>query len=89
MYGSIVALLNIGKTLIQCAGILGIVHAQDMHDHSVDDLIFSNHLGVEGSGFCEFVVQQGPEDRPKCVEEPPVPNLRLWFVVSQKVPTLI
>jgi hypothetical protein len=38
MYGSVVVVLNIGKTLILCVGVLGIVHAQDMHDHPVDDL---------------------------------------------------
>jgi hypothetical protein len=58
MYGSIVAVLNIGKTLIPCVGVLGIVHVQDMHDHPVDDLSLAIHLGVEGSGFGELGVQQ-------------------------------
>jgi hypothetical protein len=56
MYGSVVAMLNIGKTLIPCENILVIVHAQDMHDHSVDDLGLAIHLGVEGSGFGELGV---------------------------------
>jgi hypothetical protein len=51
MYGSIVTVLNIGKTLIPCVRILGIVHAQDMHDHPIDDLGLAIRLGVEGSGF--------------------------------------
>jgi hypothetical protein len=58
MYGSVVVALNIGKTLIPCAGMLGIVHAQDMHDHLVDDLGLAIYLGVEGSGFGELGVQK-------------------------------
>ena len=37
---------------------LGIVHAQDMHDHHVDDLGLAIRLGVEGHGFGELGVQQ-------------------------------
>ena len=69
MYGSIVTVLNIGKTLILCAWMLGIVHAQDMHDHPVDDLDLDTQLGVEGRGFGELGVQSSPEAQPKCVEE--------------------
>ena len=58
MQGSIVAMLDIGKTLIPCVGVLGILHAQDMHYHPIDDLSLAIHLGVEGSGFGEFGVQQ-------------------------------
>jgi hypothetical protein len=58
MYGSILVVLNIGKTLIPCVGVLGIVHARDMHDHPVDDLGLAIHIGVEGSGFGELGVQQ-------------------------------
>jgi hypothetical protein len=57
MYGFIVTLLNIGKTLIPCVWMLGIVHAQDMHDHPVDDLGLAIHLEVEGHGLGELVVQ--------------------------------
>jgi hypothetical protein len=57
MYGYVVAVLNIGKTLIPRAGVLGIVHAQDVHDHSVDDLGLAILLGVEGSGLGEIGVQ--------------------------------
>jgi hypothetical protein len=28
-----------------------ILHAQDMHDHPIDDLDLDIHLGVEGHGF--------------------------------------
>jgi hypothetical protein len=50
-------MLNIGKNLIPCARVLGIVHAQDMHDHSFDDLGLTIHLRGEGSGFDEIGVQ--------------------------------
>jgi hypothetical protein len=56
MYGSIVVVLNIGKTLIPCAGVHGNVHAQDVHDHLVDDLGLAIHLRVEGSGIGELGV---------------------------------
>jgi hypothetical protein len=45
MYGSVVTVLNIGKTLIPCAWMLGIVHVQDMHDHPVDDLVWPSVWG--------------------------------------------
>jgi hypothetical protein len=45
MYGSVVVVLNIGKTLIPGVGVLGIVHAQDVHDHPVDDLGLAICLG--------------------------------------------
>jgi hypothetical protein len=51
-------MLNIGKTLIPCAGVLGIVHAHDMYDHLIDDLSLAICLGVEGSGFGELGIQQ-------------------------------
>jgi hypothetical protein len=56
MYGSIVAMLNIGKTLIPGVRVLGIVHVQDVHDHLVDDLGLAIRLGVEGSGLGELGV---------------------------------
>ena len=58
MYGYFVAVLNIGKNLIPCARVLGIVHAQDMHNHLVEDLGLAIRLGVEGNGFGELGVQQ-------------------------------
>ena len=73
MQGSVVAMLDIGNTLIPCAGVLGIIYAQDMYDHSIDDLSLAICLGVKGSGFGELGIQQWPEDRPECAEEPTVP----------------
>jgi hypothetical protein len=51
-------MLNIGKNLIPCIGVLGIVHVQDMHDHPIDNLSLAIYLGVEGSGFGDLGVQQ-------------------------------
>ena len=51
-------MLDIGKTLIPCARVLRIIHAQDMHDHSIYDLGLAIGMGVEGSGFGELGVQQ-------------------------------
>ena len=56
MYGFGLAVLNIVKTLIPCVGMLGIIHAQDMHDHSIYDLSLAIYLGVEGHGFGELGV---------------------------------
>jgi hypothetical protein len=36
---------------------IGIVHAQDVHDHMVDDLSLAIRLGVEGSEFGELGLQ--------------------------------
>ena len=63
-------MLNIGETRVPCVWFLGVVHVQDVHDHPIDDLCLTICLGVEGSGFGDFNVQQLPEARPKCVEEP-------------------
>jgi hypothetical protein len=57
MYGFVVTMLNIGNNLIPCAQMLGIVNAQNMHDHPVDDLSVAIYLGVEGHGFGELGVQ--------------------------------
>jgi hypothetical protein len=37
MQGSVVAMMDIGKTLIPCARVLGIMHVQYMNDHSIYD----------------------------------------------------
>jgi hypothetical protein len=58
MYGFVVAVLNLGKNLIPSVGVLGILHVQYVHDHSVDDLSLAIRLGLEGSGIGEFGVQQ-------------------------------
>jgi hypothetical protein len=57
MQGSFVAILDIGKNLIPCAGVVGILHAHDMYDHPIDDLSLAICLGVEGSGFDELGIQ--------------------------------
>jgi hypothetical protein len=56
--GFVVAVLNIGETLIPCVQMFGVVHAQDMHNHFADDLCMSISLGVEDGGFSELGVQQ-------------------------------
>jgi hypothetical protein len=35
-----------------------VVHAQDVHNHLIDDLYLAVGLGVESSGFSELGVQQ-------------------------------
>jgi hypothetical protein len=51
-------MMDIGKTLIPCVGVIGIVHAQDMYNHPIDNLSLAIYLGVEGSGFDELSIQQ-------------------------------
>jgi hypothetical protein len=51
-------MLDIRKDLIPCAWMLGVVHAQDMDDHPIENLYMSIGLRVEGSGFGELGVQQ-------------------------------
>ena len=58
MQVSIVAKLDIGKTLIPCVGLFLNVHAKDMYDHPIYDLSLAIYLGVEGSGFGELGIQQ-------------------------------
>jgi len=36
----------------------GVLHAQYMHDHPINDLCLAISFGVEGSGFAELGVQQ-------------------------------
>jgi hypothetical protein len=56
MQGSIVVMMDIGKTLFPPVRVIGIIHAQDMHDHSIYDLGLVICLGVEGHGFSELGV---------------------------------
>jgi hypothetical protein len=51
-------MLDIGKTLIPCVRVLGIIHVKDMHNHSIYNLGLAICLGVEGHGFGELGVQQ-------------------------------
>ena len=54
MKSPIVTVLDIGETLIPSTWMLRIVHVQDVHNHSIDDLGLAISLGVERSGFCEL-----------------------------------
>jgi hypothetical protein len=54
----VVAMLNIGKTLIPCRQMLIFLHVQDVHNHPIDNLYLAIDLRVEGSGFSELGVQQ-------------------------------
>ena len=56
MKGSVVAMLDIGKALIPCARVILIIHAKDMHNHSIYNLSLAICLGVEGRGFGELGV---------------------------------
>ena len=47
----VVTVLNIGETLIPYTWILRFVHAQDVHNHLIDNLCLVICLGVERSGF--------------------------------------
>jgi hypothetical protein len=58
MQGSVVSMLDIGKTLIPCARVFGTIHAKDMDNHSIYDLGLGICLGVESHGFGELGVQQ-------------------------------
>jgi hypothetical protein len=58
MESSVLVVLNIGKTLIPCMWMLRVIHAQDVHNHLIDDLCLAIYLWVEGSEFIEFGVQQ-------------------------------
>jgi hypothetical protein len=57
MQGSVVAMFNIGETLIPCVRVLRIIHVQDMHDPSIYNLSLAIYLRVEGRGFGELGVQ--------------------------------
>jgi hypothetical protein len=54
--GSIVAMLNIRKTLIRCAWMFGIIHPQYMNNHLIDYLYLSISFWAEGSRFGQLVV---------------------------------
>jgi hypothetical protein len=56
MESLVVTVLNIVETLIPCIWMLRVVHAQDVHNHHIDDLCLDVYLGVESSGFSEIGV---------------------------------
>jgi hypothetical protein len=58
MQGLVVAMMDIGKALIPWARVLEIIHAKDMHNHSIYDLGLAIFLRVEGCGFGELGVKQ-------------------------------
>ena len=49
MDSPIVVVLKIGNTLIPCTWMLRFVHAQDVHNHPIDDLCLAIGLGVDNS----------------------------------------
>jgi hypothetical protein len=51
----VVIVLNIAETLIPCMHIIRVVHAQDVHNHLIDDLCLVVCLGVESGGFMSFM----------------------------------
>jgi hypothetical protein len=55
MYGYVAIVVNIRKTLIPCAWVLGILNAQNMHEHPIHNLGLAICLGVEDGGFGELV----------------------------------
>jgi hypothetical protein len=78
---SIVTVLDIWETFIPWTCILGIIHAQDVHNHMIYDLCLAINLWVESSGLCELGVQKRPETRPKGAKEPAflVRDDGLWY----------
>jgi hypothetical protein len=51
-------MMDIGKPLIPCVRVLGIIHVKDMYNHSIYALGLAIYMGVEGHGFGELGVQQ-------------------------------
>jgi hypothetical protein len=58
MESPIVTMLNIGETLIPYMWMLRVVHAQDVHNHLIDNLCLAICLRVESNGFSELGAQQ-------------------------------
>jgi hypothetical protein len=57
MNGPIVIVPNIQKTIIRFAGMLRVVHLQNVHDHPIYNLRLAISLGMEGDGFGELCIQ--------------------------------
>jgi hypothetical protein len=81
MESLVVIVLDIWEILVPCTCMLRVVHAQDVHNHPIDDLCLAIGLGVESSGFCKLGVQQRPETQPKGSEEPAISVVDdgLWY----------
>ena len=54
MESFVVVMLDIGEASIPSAWILRVVHAQNVHDHHVDNLCLAIILGVASFGLSEF-----------------------------------
>jgi hypothetical protein len=55
MQGLVVAMLDIGKALIPCVRVLGIIHAKDMHNHSIYDVGLAICLGWKAMDLVSLV----------------------------------
>jgi hypothetical protein len=55
MESPVVAMLNIGNTIIPCTWMLRVVHVQDVQNHLIDDVFLAVSLGVESSGLLSLV----------------------------------
>jgi hypothetical protein len=47
MGSHVLTMLNIGENLVPCMWMLGIVHAEDVHNQLIDNLCLVIGLGVE------------------------------------------
>jgi hypothetical protein len=57
MESPVAIVLNTRETLIPCMWMLRVVHAQNVHNHPIDELYLVVCLGVESNGFSELGVQ--------------------------------
>ena len=53
----VVVVLDIGETFIPCVWMLGVVYAQNVYDHPIDDFCLTINLGMETRGLSEFGIQ--------------------------------
>jgi hypothetical protein len=58
MESLVVAMMNIGNTLIPCMWMLRVIHALDVQNNLIDNLCLAIGLRVEGSGFSELGFQE-------------------------------
>jgi hypothetical protein len=55
MESPIVVVLNIGKNLNPCMWMLRVIHAQDVHNHLIDDLCLDIDLGWKAVDLVSLV----------------------------------
>ena len=55
---------------------LGVVHAEYVHYHPINELRLAISLGMEGNQLDDFGVQQFPEAWKKCAHELAIP---IWY----------